>query len=161
MNSIELDFNLMENWQLNLLHSYSESRKAYASSWCGSTILSLWAVQIRTTPSEQAVTMSPFSRNLTSQTQPGCLMLWMQTPSANNLSKWKGKKNKLVKLQKHLWAKSPKKSQMVTISICWQHNDLLKRCIRKEKRVPKTHSDFGNSSVNPQQNYIDHLPEST
>lgn len=41
-----------------------------------------FVVQIRTTPSEQAVTISPFSKNLTSQMQPGCSMLWTQTPSA-------------------------------------------------------------------------------
>lgn len=59
-----------------------ESLEKYDSSSTELAILSCWTVQIRTTPSEHAVTTSPFSKNLVSQTQPGCSMLWTQTPSA-------------------------------------------------------------------------------
>lgn len=66
---------------LYLLSLYWEIREANESSSTASAVLSWSMVQIRTIPSEQAVTMSPFSKNFASQTQPGCSMLWTQIPS--------------------------------------------------------------------------------
>lgn len=67
---------------LYLLRLYWEIWEACASSSIGSANLSCCTVHTRAIPSEHAVTISPFSKNLASQTQPGCSMLWTQTPSA-------------------------------------------------------------------------------
>ncbi len=57
-------------------------RDLYASSSSSDAECWLSRVHTRATPSEQAVTRSPFGKKVTSQTQPGCSILWMQDPPA-------------------------------------------------------------------------------